>query len=133
MCKANSAVHVRIIPPHGSSIALPRTAMIVLLCRQDGTTVLDCGTRDGRMSLTFMSFRRGPMVGSRRDPKVEALRAERSLNPPPRGRHRRGVREFGVLRRPRPGAGEVRDGPQGAGGRGGGDPGGLEAPPPSDP
>lgn len=83
MCKANSAATVREIVPeqrHVFSIgdevfarvrgARPRYVLAVLAC---------CGI----MQLTFLSFGRPEVSRRRADPKVEALRAERSLNPRP--------------------------------------------------
>ena len=48
--------------------------------------------------------------GASEDPKVAALREARCLNPHPEAGDRRGVPAPGVLRRPRRGAGQVRDG-----------------------
>jgi transposase len=45
--------------------------------------VLDESKGHGIMSLTSLSFRRGAMATPRRDPKLEALAAERSVNPRP--------------------------------------------------
>ena len=55
------------------------------------------------------------MARRRTDPKEEALREARALNPRLRGGGRRRVRFLGVLRRPGPGPGALRDGPPGAG------------------
>ena len=59
--------------------------------------------------------------GDEQDPKVEALRGRAQPEPAAGGGDRRGVRRLGVLRRPGPGAGQVRDGAPGAGRRAAGE------------
>lgn len=83
MRKANYAASVReIVPlPLSGSVgwAIPSQ-----LRWPRGLTVLDCPSLIGIIRLTSLSFERGTTMAPRRqDPKLEALRAERSVNSRP--------------------------------------------------
>ena len=82
MCKANSAVCVREIMPRYPEGCL-RSSAFMQIKWAIGTIVLDLSDHDGIIILTPVWFERGEMSKRRHDPKLEALRAERSVNPRP--------------------------------------------------
>jgi transposase len=82
VCKANSAACVRKILPTfpADSWQIPQNIVIYL---DISTRILDLATYGGIIILTPVWFERGEMSKRRHDPKLEALRAERSVNPRP--------------------------------------------------
>jgi transposase len=82
MCKADSAVCVNKILPDSPDDGFDSSS-IDQIRGQIQTTMLDAISQTGIMILTSVWFERGAMARRRHDPKLEALRAERSVNPRP--------------------------------------------------